>query len=266
MGASDTDGPTMDNQIIRDLMTHCIEASEALGVDADFRKQAGEIRAKLPPNQIGAQGQLQEWLEDWDAKAPDQHHRHVSHLYGFYPGENISYSQNPDLVAAVKKSLENRGDEATGWGLVWRLNLWARLHDGAHAYKILQNLLTAAKPDPTAKDRSGTYNNMFDAHPPFQIDGNFGGAAGIVEMLMQSNDGVIELLPALPPAFEEGSVTGLRARGGYEVSLSWAHGALAGAEIKNISGKAECDVRYNGRVEKMDIPVGSMKRIVLTPF
>jgi len=261
-GVADCAGPTMDMQILRDLFAHCIEASTLLGVDEDLRKQLADTRARLAPNQIGSAGQLQEWLEDWDLQAPEPHHRHVSHLYGFYPGEDISYSDK-DLAAAVQKSLELRGDNATGWGLGWRLNLWARLHDGPHAYKILQNLLAPAKPQPNSRERSGVYNNLFDAHPPFQIDGNFGGAAGIAEMLVQSTaphgdkSARIELLPALPPTWSQGKVSGLRARGGFEVSLQWRDGKLAGAEIRNTGPRATVDVIYADKTAHLTIDAGA---------
>jgi alpha-L-fucosidase 2 len=257
----------MDMQILRDLFAHCIEAARTLGVDEDFCRQLGETRSRLAPNQIGSAGQLQEWLEDWDLQAPERHHRHVSHLYGLYPGEDISYTADKDLVAAVKKSLELRGDDATGWGLGWRLNLWARLHDGAHAYRILQNLLAPAKSEPTSRERSGVYNNLFDAHPPFQIDGNFGGAAGIAELLLQSTaphgdrPARIELLPALPPQWPAGKATGLRARGGFEVELLWNDGKLAGAGIRNIGPRAPIDVVYGGKTTHLTIDAGGSRSL-----
>jgi alpha-L-fucosidase 2 len=244
-GTSVCAGPTMDMQILRDLFTNCIRAAEILGIDEDFRQQAATTRARLAPNQIGSASQLQEWLEDWDMQAPEIHHRHVSHLYGLYPSDQIHVRTTPDLAAAVRKSLEIRGDEATGWGIGWRLNLWARLHDGEHAYEILTMLLRPER----------TYPNMFDAHPPFQIDGNFGGTSGIGEMFLQSCAGEIELLPALPKAWPNGSVKGLRARGGFELDIQWKDSKLVNVTVRSLAG-GSCRLRYGAVTRDLKLAKG----------
>lgn len=221
-------GCTMDNQLVFDILSRTALANEILGEDPSYRNQLKAMVEKLPPMQIGKYTQLQEWLEDVDD--PKSDHRHVSHLYGLYPGNQITMHTSPELFEAARNSLIYRGDMATGWSIGWKVNLWARLLDGNHAYKIINNMLTLANNE----NKDGrTYPNMFTAHPPFQIDGNFGLTAGVAEMLIQSHDGAVHILPALPDAWKKGTVSGIVARGGFEIAMTWNDGEVM--EVKVLS-------------------------------
>ena len=254
-------GGTADLAIIRELFKNTIKGARALGIDSDYQQQLQAALNRLRPYHIGKRGNLMEWYHDWDDQ--DWHHRHQSHLLGLYPFHQISVDKTPELAAAATKTLEIKGDNSTGWSTGWRINLWARLHRADKAYQIYRKLLTYVSPEvyKDSKHRSGgTYPNLFDAHPPFQIDGNFGGTAGVCEMLMQCDGETMNLLPALPQEWKTGEMKGLKTRGNYGVSFAWNNGKLTRASISS-KNEGNLTVNYNGKQKVLSFKAGETKII-----
>jgi alpha-L-fucosidase 2 len=240
--------------MVRYLFTACIESSKILDTDEEFRKELIAKRARLSPTPIGTDGRVMEWPEEYKESEP--HHRHVSHLWGLYPGDEISPDASPEFAKAARKTLEARSDNGVGWSLAYKAALWARLQDGDHAWLLVRKALQPAQGmEIRYDDGGGVYPNLFDASPPFQIDGNFGVTAAIAEMLLQSQEGPIELLPALPKAWKNGKVTGLRARGGFTVDIAWTNGRLSAATIK-ADKSGTCRVEYAGKTIDLKIHAG----------
>lgn len=254
-------GPTMDHQIIRSLFKACVAASEILGTDGDFANQLNELIPKIAPNQIGQYGQLQEWMEDKDN--PENKHRHVSHLWGIHPGKDINWEENPEFMEAAKQSLIFRGDDGTGWSLAWKINFWARFLDGNHANELIKLLFRLVEENGTRMSGGGSYANLFDAHPPFQIDGNFGATAGIIELLIQSHLSSIDIMPALPDAYPTGSISGVCARGGFELDFDWENMELKEITVRSKAGNV-CKLKYGNHTIEFATQAGKEYQLSAT--